>query len=95
MDGDGDRFVAASARLAREKGWPAEEQGRLEELLADEGRRRALFDHPRRMEFVARALAEMLGGHGAMGRKVTSEPDEMEVRVVAMMMAEGLAPQDG
>jgi hypothetical protein len=39
-----------------------------------------------------RALADMLGGRGATGRAVTSDPDEMEVRVVALMMAEGLAP---
>ncbi len=90
MDDRDDRLAAACARLAREKGWPAEERKRLEDLLADEGRRRALFDHPRRMEFVGRALAEMLGG-GATGETVTADPGEMEVRVVALMMAEGLA----
>ncbi len=84
--------MAACARLAREKGWPAEERERLEGLLADEGRRRALFDHPRRMEFVGRALSEMLGGAGATGVTLASGPDEMEARVVALMMAEGLAP---
>ncbi len=45
------------------------------------------------MEFVQRALAEMLAGQGAGSRTVTSDPDEMEVRVVALMMAEGLPPQ--
>jgi hypothetical protein len=54
--------------LAREKGWTAAERDRLARLLADEGRRRALFDHPRRNEFVARSLAETLGGHGAPRR---------------------------
>ena len=92
MDDRDDRLAAACARLAREKNWPAEERERLEGLLADEGRRRALFDHPRRMEFVGRALAEMLRGPGATGRTAASDPDEMEVRVVALMMAEGLAP---
>ena len=89
---DDDRLAAACARLASEKGWPAGERERLEGLLADEGRRRALFDHPRRIEFVGRALAETLGGRGAMGLKATSDPDEMEARVVALMLAEGLAP---
>ncbi len=78
--------------MAREKGWPAEQREWLEALLADEERRRALYDHPRRMEFVGRALAEMLGGRGATGRTAASHSDEMEVRVVALMMAEGLAP---
>ena len=92
MDNRDDRLAAACARLAREKGWPAEERERLERLLADEGRRRALFDHPRRIEFVQRALAETLGGRGATGLAATSDADAMEVRVVALMMAEGLAP---
>ena len=95
MDDDGDCLAAACARLAREKGWPDEERDRLAALLADEERRRALSDHPRRLEFLGRALAEMLGGNGAPGRTVTSDPDEVEVRVVALMMAEGLAPPDG
>ena len=94
MDRD-DRLAVACARLAREKDWPAEERERLADLLADEGRRRALSDHPRRMEFLGRALAEVLGGNGAPGRMVTPDPDEVEVRVVALMMAEGLAPPDG
>ena len=90
---DENHLLAAVARLAREKGWPAGERERLEGSLADEGRRRALYDHPRRMEFVARALAEALGGHGATGRTAASDPeDEMEVRVVAPMVAKGLAP---
>ena len=55
-------------------------------------RRRALFEHPRRIEFVQRALEETLGGPGATGLTATSDPDEMEMRVVALMMAEGLAP---
>ncbi len=92
MDDHDDRLAAACARLAREKNWPVEEREGLEGLLADEGRRRALFDHPRRMEFVGRALAEMLGGGAATGRTAAPDPDEMEVRVVALMMAEGLAP---
>ncbi len=92
MPDDDDRLAAACARLASEKGWPAEEGDRLARLLADEGRRRALFDHPRRIEFVQRALAETLGGRGATGLAATSDADEMEVRVVALMMAEGLAP---
>ena len=92
MPDDDDRLAAACARLASEKGWPAAERERLEGLLADEGRRRALFDHPRRIEFVQRALAETLGGRGATGLTATSDADEMEVRVVALMMAEGLAP---
>ncbi len=87
-----DSLAASCARLAREKGWPAEERERLEGLLADEGRRRALYDHPRRMEFVGRALAEMLGGPSTTGEAPASNSDEMEVRVVALMMAEGLAP---
>lgn len=91
MDGD-DRLAAACARLAREKGWPDEQRDRLVALLADDGRRRALSDHPRRMEFLGRALAEVLGGNGAPGRTATPDPDEIEVRVVALMMAEGLAP---
>jgi hypothetical protein len=37
-----------------------------------------------------RALAEVLGGNGAPGRTVAPDPDEVEVRVVALMMAEGL-----
>jgi hypothetical protein len=94
MVGHDDHLFDACARLAREKGSPAEQRDRLARLLADEGRRRALFDHPRRMEFVARALAEMLGVRGAMGRTVTSDPDEMEARVVALMMAEGLAQRE-
>ena len=93
MDDDNHLF-AACARLAREKGWPAEERERLEGVLADEGRRRALFDHPRRMEFVGRALAEMLGGGGATGRTTIPGPEETEVRVVALMVAEGLAPPE-
>ncbi len=92
MDDDNHLF-AACARLAREKNWPAEERKRLEDLLADQGRRRALFDHPRRMEFVGRALAEMLGGPSTTGEAPASNSDEMEVRVVALMMAEGLPPQ--
>ena len=71
MDDD-DHLLAACARLAREKGWPAEERERLEDLLADEGRRRALYDHPRRMGLVGRALAEALGGHGAPRRPAAS-----------------------
>ncbi len=93
MDDRDDRLAAACARLACEKNWPAEERERLEDLLADEGRRRALYDHPRRMEFVGRALAETLGGRGAMGRRAASDADEMEARVVALMMADGLAPR--
>ena len=89
---DENHLLAAVARLAREKGWPAGERERLEGLLADEGRRRALYDHPRRMEFVQRALAETLGGRGATDQTVTPGPDEMEVRVIALMMADGLAP---
>jgi hypothetical protein len=92
MDNDDDRLAAECARLEREKGWPAGERERLEDLLSDEERRRALFDHPRRMQFVGRALAEMLGGRGASGGTATSDSDEMEVRVVALMMAGGLAP---
>ena len=92
MPDDDDRLAAACARLASEKGWPAAERERLEGLLADEGRRRALFEHPRRIEFVQGALAETLGGRGAMGLTATSDPDEMEARVVALMLAEGLAP---
>ena len=91
--GDRDeRLAAACARLAREKNWPVEGRERLEDLLADEERRRALFDHPRRLEFVGRALTETLGGRVATGQAMVSDPDEMEVRVVALMMAEGLAP---
>ena len=93
MDDDNHLF-AACARLAREKGWSAGERERLEGVLADEGRRRALFDHPRRMEFVGRALAEMLGGGGATGGTTTPGPEETEVRVVALMVAEGLAPPE-
>ncbi len=63
----------------------------MEGLLADEERRRALIEHPRHMEFVGRVLVEMLGGRGATGCTVTSDPDAMEERVVALMMAEGLA----
>ena len=92
MDGD-DRLAAACARLAREKGWLDGERDRLIALLADDERRRALSDHPRRMEFLGRALSEVLGGNGAPGRTVASNPDEVEVRVVALMMAEGLAPE--
>ncbi len=92
MVGHADHLFDACARLAREKGWPAEQRDRLARLLADEGRRRALFDHPRRMEFVGRALAETLGERGGMGRTVASDPDEMEARVVALMMAGRLAP---
>ncbi len=91
MDSDDDRLAAACARLEREKGWLAGERERLEDLLSDEERRRALFDHPRRMEFVGRALAESLGGGGASGATAIPDPDEMEARVVALMMAEGLA----
>ena len=72
---DDGRLAAACARLAREKGWPAEERERLAGLLADEERRRALFDHPRRMECVGRALAEMLGGHRATSVTMTSEAE--------------------
>ncbi len=40
-----------------------------------------------------RALAEALVGHGATGRTAASDPDDkMEVRVVAPMVAKGLAP---
>ncbi len=92
MPDNSDRLASACGRLAREKNWPAGQLERLEKLLADEGRRRALYDHPHRMEFVGRALAEMLGGRGATGMTPASDPDEMEVRVVALMMAEGLAP---
>ena len=79
---DGDRLAAACARLAREKGWPDEDRERLADLLADEERRRGLYDHPRRMEFVGRALAEMLGENGGTA---ASDPDEIEVRAVAPM----------
>ena len=48
MDDD-DHLFAACARLARGKGWHAEQRDRLARLLADEERRRALFEHPRRM----------------------------------------------
>ncbi len=91
MDDD-DHLFAACARLAREKGWPAEQRDRLARLLADEERRRALFEHPRRMEFLGRVLAEMVGERGATGEMAATHPDEMELRVVALMMAEGLAP---
>lgn len=94
MDDD-NHLSAACARLAREKGWPDEGRGKLAELLADEERRRALYDHPRRLEFLGRALAEMLGGQGGTGRTMAADPDEVEARVVALMMAEGLAPPDG
>ena len=94
MDDHDDRLAAACARLAREKGWPAAERERLEGLLAGEERRRALFEQPRRMEFVGRALAEMLGGPGAAGRAEPPEPDKLEARVVALTMAEGLAPPE-
>jgi hypothetical protein len=90
--GHGDHLFDACARLARERGWPAEQRDRPEGLLTDEGRRRAPFERPRRIEFVQRALAETLEGRGATGLAATSDPDEMEVRVVALMMAEGLAP---
>jgi hypothetical protein len=43
---------------------PLELREGLEHLLADEERRWALYDHPRRIEFVARALTEMLGERG-------------------------------
>ena len=89
---DDDHLFAPCTRLAREKGWPAEQRDRLARLLADEGRRRALFEHPRRMEFLGRVLAEMVGERGATGHTGSADPDEMEVRVVALMMAEGLAP---
>ena len=89
---DENHLLAAVARLAREKGWPAGERERLEGSLADEGRRRALYDHPRRMEFVGRALAETLGGRGAAGGAASPDLDEVEARVVALMIAEGLAP---
>jgi hypothetical protein len=36
----------------------------------------------------------MLGGRGATDQTVTPDPDEMEVRVVALTMAEGLAPPE-
>ena len=72
MPDDDDRVAAACARLVSEKGWPAGERERLEGLLVDEGRRRALFGHPRRIEFVGRALAEALGGHGAPRRPAAS-----------------------
>ena len=91
MDDD-IRLGAACVRMAREKGWPDEQRGRLARLLADEERRRELYDHPRCLEFVGRALAEMLGGQGGTGRTTTADPGEMEVRVIALMMAEGLAP---
>ena len=91
MDNHDERLATACARLAREKGWTAAERDRLEGLLADEERRRALFEHPRHMEFVGRVLVEMLGGRGATGRTAASDPDETEERVVALMMAEGLA----
>ena len=93
MDDDNHLF-AACARLAREKGWSAGERERLEGVLADEGRRRALFDHPRRMEFVGRALAEMLSGGGATGGTTIPGPEDAEVRVVALMVVEGLAPPE-
>ncbi len=67
MDDD-DHLFAACARLARGKGWHAEQRDRLARLLAHEERRRALFEHPRRMEFVERVLAEMLGERGGAGR---------------------------
>ena len=76
MDTSDDRLATSCARLAREKGWPAEQRDRLVGLLADEERRRALFEHPRRMEFLGRALTEMLDERGATGQ----------------MAAEGLAP---
>jgi hypothetical protein len=89
---DDERLAAACARLAREKGWSPDERDRLRNLLADEDRRRALYDHPRRMEFVGRALAETLGGRGAAGGAASPDLDEVEARVVALMIAEGLAP---
>lgn len=78
MDGD-DRLAAACARLAREKGWPDEERDRLAALLVDGERRRALSDHPRRLEFLGRVLAEMPGGQDATGRSTAADPDGMEV----------------
>ncbi len=88
---DDDHLFAACARLAREEGWPAEQRDRLARLLADEGRRRALFEHPRRMEFLGRVLAEMVGDRGAVGHTGSAAPGETAVRVVAHMMAEELA----
>ena len=44
------------------------------------------------MEFVQRALAETLGGRGVDDHKAAADSDEVEVRVVALIMAEGLAP---
>ena len=41
---------------------------------------------------MGRALAEMVRERGASGHAVTADPGEMEARVVALMMAEGLAP---
>lgn len=93
MEGN-DGLTAVCARLAREKGWPDSERERLARLLDDEDRRRTMPDHPRRFEFLARALAEMLDRNGAPGGTAGSGPDELEVRVVALMMAEGLAPPD-
>jgi hypothetical protein len=49
----------------------------LADLLADEDRRRALYDHPRRMEFAAHALAEVLDERGAGGCAVATDPNGM------------------
>ena len=39
-------------------------------------------------------LAEMVRERGSTGHTLTADPDKMEARVVALMMAEGLAPPE-
>ena len=85
-----DPLAAAFARVAREKGWPAEERARMEDWMADEENRRAVFNHPRYFEFATRAVSEMLDERRTGGRVVTTDGFETAARAVALMVAEGL-----
>src|SRR3712207_8225885 len=79
--------------LAREKGWPAEKRERLEGLLADEGRRRALYEVPLfgaastiAERFAIGAVTRLPEGGGARSEEHTSELQSRHYLVCRLLL---------